>query len=60
MSLLCDLYSAAENKSNVSFSLETDKWCSMEYSTKLGRGNLLLTSYNGNPKPVTLNINLSG
>ncbi len=32
----------------------------MEYKTKLGEGRLLLATYDGNPEPVTLNINLTG
>ena len=60
MKIFTDLAQIAENKELISSRCEAGKWLSMEYTTKLGRGQLLATAENALPQPIRLNLNLSG
>lgn len=60
MKTFCDLYSITENKEAVSSRFEENKWCSMEYTTKLGKGQLLVTASGCKSEPIVLNPNLNG
>lgn len=60
MSAFCNLKAIAQNKESISANLKKDTWTCMEYSTKLGKGQLLMALNGSNPEPIILTPNVSG
>lgn len=60
MSIFCDLPAITENRELISQSFKKDKWRTMEYSTSLGSGQLLLAPIGSAPEPIVLSPKLSG
>ena len=60
MSIFLNLPSIVKNKEVISSEFEKNSWRSMEYKTSLGEGQLLITTIDGNPQPIVLDMKLSG
>ncbi|MBE6571442.1 MAG: hypothetical protein E7656_04290 [Ruminococcaceae bacterium] len=60
MPVFFDLPAIAVNKNAISEKTSNFQWTCIQYETKLGNGRLLMSSENGCPEEVVLNIALEG